>query len=64
VVIDVGTNSTADGGLVGDVAADVPDRAAAVSPVPGGVGLVTTALLLQQVADAAAGAGRLSTRSV
>jgi methylenetetrahydrofolate dehydrogenase (NADP+) / methenyltetrahydrofolate cyclohydrolase len=54
-VIDVGTNATADGGLVGDVDAAVAEVAGALSPVPGGVGPVTTALLLRHVVDAAAG---------
>jgi methylenetetrahydrofolate dehydrogenase (NADP+)/methenyltetrahydrofolate cyclohydrolase len=48
VVIDVGTNPTPDGRLVGDVdAASVTGRAAGLTPVPGGVGPVTTALLLR-----------------
>jgi methylenetetrahydrofolate dehydrogenase (NADP+)/methenyltetrahydrofolate cyclohydrolase len=54
VVIDVGTTVLDDGTLVGDVdyvsAASV---AAAVTPVPGGVGTVTTALLLLHTVDAA-----------
>jgi methylenetetrahydrofolate dehydrogenase (NADP+) / methenyltetrahydrofolate cyclohydrolase len=54
-VIDVGTNATADGGLAGDVDPKVAEVAGALSPVPGGVGPVTTALLLRHVADAAAG---------
>lgn len=54
VVVDVGTNPTEDGGLTGDVDAEsVAGRAAALSPVPGGVGPVTTALLLQHTALAA-----------
>ena len=54
VVIDVGTNPTPDGGLVGDVdAASVTGRAGALTPVPGGVGPVTTALLLRHTVDAA-----------
>lgn len=53
VVVDVGTNPTADGGLVGDVDPSVTDRAAALTPVPGGVGPVTTALLLQHTVKAA-----------
>lgn len=59
VVIDVGTNPTPDGGLTGDVDADsVAAVAAALTPVPGGVGPVTTALLLQHtVAAARAAAG-------
>jgi methylenetetrahydrofolate dehydrogenase (NADP+) / methenyltetrahydrofolate cyclohydrolase len=57
-VIDVGTNATADGGLVGDVDAKVADVAGALSPVPGGVGPVTTALLLRHVTEAADAATR------
>lgn len=56
-VIDVGTNATADGGLAGDVDPAVARVAAALTPVPGGVGPVTTALLLRHVAQAAAGVG-------
>jgi methylenetetrahydrofolate dehydrogenase (NADP+)/methenyltetrahydrofolate cyclohydrolase len=52
-VIDVGTNATPDGGLAGDVDPKVAD-VAALSPVPGGVGPVTTAILLRHVTDAAA----------
>jgi methylenetetrahydrofolate dehydrogenase (NADP+)/methenyltetrahydrofolate cyclohydrolase len=56
VVIDVGTNPTPDGGLVGDVhAASVTGRAAGLTPVPGGVGPVTTALLLRHTVDSARG---------
>jgi methylenetetrahydrofolate dehydrogenase (NADP+) / methenyltetrahydrofolate cyclohydrolase len=54
VVVDVGTNPTEDGGLVGDVdAALVSEKAGALTPVPGGVGPVTTALLLQHTVQAA-----------
>ncbi|MFF3564394.1 bifunctional 5,10-methylenetetrahydrofolate dehydrogenase/5,10-methenyltetrahydrofolate cyclohydrolase [Streptomyces sp. NPDC002574] len=54
VVIDVGTNPTPEGGLVGDVdAASVTPQAGALTPVPGGVGPVTTALLLRHVVQAA-----------
>jgi methylenetetrahydrofolate dehydrogenase (NADP+)/methenyltetrahydrofolate cyclohydrolase len=52
VVIDVGTNAS-DGGLVGDVDAAVASVAEALSPVPGGVGPVTTADLLLATALAA-----------
>lgn len=53
-VIDVGTNPTDSGGLVGDVdAASVAGIAAGLSPVPGGVGPVTTALLLLHTVHAA-----------
>ena len=52
--IRVGTNPTEDGGLVGDVDTDaVFEQAAAITPVPGGVGPVTTALLLRHVVEAA-----------
>jgi methylenetetrahydrofolate dehydrogenase (NADP+) / methenyltetrahydrofolate cyclohydrolase len=57
VVIDVGTNPTADGGLVGDVDPAVAEKAAGLTPVPGGVGPVTTALLLQHTVRAAASDG-------
>jgi methylenetetrahydrofolate dehydrogenase (NADP+)/methenyltetrahydrofolate cyclohydrolase len=54
VVIDVGTNPTEDGKLVGDVdTGAVEPVAAAVTPVPGGVGPVTTALLLANTVAAA-----------
>ncbi|MFD3453426.1 bifunctional 5,10-methylenetetrahydrofolate dehydrogenase/5,10-methenyltetrahydrofolate cyclohydrolase [Streptomyces sp. NPDC058691] len=54
VVVDVGTNPTPEGGLVGDVdAASVTPHAGALTPVPGGVGPVTTALLLRHVVQAA-----------
>ena len=52
-VIDVGTNATPDGGLAGDVDPKVAEVAGALSPVPGGVGPVTTAVLLRHVAAAA-----------
>jgi len=57
VVVDVGTNATADGGLAGDVDPAVAQVAGALSPVPGGVGPVTTAMLLRQVTEAAEAAG-------
>ncbi|PRX98904.1 bifunctional 5,10-methylenetetrahydrofolate dehydrogenase/5,10-methenyltetrahydrofolate cyclohydrolase [Allonocardiopsis opalescens] len=53
VVVDVGTNPTPDGGLVGDVAPEAAERAGALTPVPGGVGPVTTALLLRHTVIAA-----------
>jgi len=55
-VIDVGTNAT-DDGLAGDVDPAVAEVAAALSPVPGGVGPVTTALLLRHVVEAAVAVG-------
>jgi methylenetetrahydrofolate dehydrogenase (NADP+)/methenyltetrahydrofolate cyclohydrolase len=55
-VIDVGTNPTPDGGLVGDVdAGSVTGFAAGLTPVPGGVGPVTTALLLRHTVASARG---------
>jgi len=54
VVVDVGTNATEDGGLAGDVDPAAAEVAGALSPVPGGVGPVTTALLLRHVVSAAA----------
>jgi methylenetetrahydrofolate dehydrogenase (NADP+)/methenyltetrahydrofolate cyclohydrolase len=54
-VIDVGTNTTDDGKPAGDVDPKVAEVAGALSPVPGGVGPVTTAVLLRHVAEAAAG---------
>jgi methylenetetrahydrofolate dehydrogenase (NADP+)/methenyltetrahydrofolate cyclohydrolase len=56
-VIDVGTNVTAAGQLAGDVDPAVAGVAAALSPVPGGVGPVTTALLLRHVVEAAVAVG-------
>jgi methylenetetrahydrofolate dehydrogenase (NADP+)/methenyltetrahydrofolate cyclohydrolase len=54
VVVDVGTTPDEDGKLVGDVDADaVAGRAGALTPVPGGVGPVTTALLLHNTVAAA-----------
>jgi methylenetetrahydrofolate dehydrogenase (NADP+) / methenyltetrahydrofolate cyclohydrolase len=53
-VIDVGTNTDAAGNLVGDVdAASVADVAGGLTPVPGGVGPVTTALILKHAVLAA-----------
>jgi len=54
VVVDVGTTRDSNGALVGDVDADKVDPVAgALSPVPGGVGPVTTALLLRNTVAAA-----------
>ncbi|MGH2805378.1 MAG: bifunctional 5,10-methylenetetrahydrofolate dehydrogenase/5,10-methenyltetrahydrofolate cyclohydrolase, partial [Thermoleophilaceae bacterium] len=53
VVIDVGTNRTEDG-LVGDVDFDsAGERARAITPVPGGVGPMTRAMLLVNTLRAA-----------
>jgi methylenetetrahydrofolate dehydrogenase (NADP+) / methenyltetrahydrofolate cyclohydrolase len=53
IVIDVGTNVAADGSLVGDVDPAVGTMAAGLSPVPGGIGPVTTAVLLEHTVTAA-----------
>ena len=53
IVIDVGTTPTEDGGLAGDVAPEVVDLVSGLTPVPGGVGPVTTALLLEHTVRAA-----------
>jgi methylenetetrahydrofolate dehydrogenase (NADP+)/methenyltetrahydrofolate cyclohydrolase len=55
VVVDVGIN-VVDGGIVGDVDLESAARvASAITPVPGGVGPVTNALLLSHVMRAARG---------
>jgi len=54
VVIDVGMNRLADGKLVGDVEyAEAAKRAAAITPVPGGVGPMTRAMLLVNTVELA-----------
>jgi len=51
-VIDVGMNVDEEGRLCGDVDYEkVAETAAAVTPVPGGVGSITTAILLRHVVD-------------
>ena len=60
-VIDVGTNRT-DEGLVGDVDFDsAAERARAITPVPGGVGPMTIAMLLENTLRAARRAGARAT---
>ena len=54
IVIDVGINRAADGKLCGDADfASVREVAAAISPVPGGVGPMTIAMLLVNTTEAA-----------
>jgi methylenetetrahydrofolate dehydrogenase (NADP+)/methenyltetrahydrofolate cyclohydrolase len=54
VVIDVGTNKGPDGKLIGDVDfGPVSEIASAITPVPGGVGPMTVAMLMDNVARAA-----------
>ena len=63
-VFDVGINRTAEGKLVGDVEyAKAAERAGWITPVPGGLGPMTIAMLLSNAVDAAfrrAEAGRAS----
>ncbi|HWS82555.1 MAG TPA: bifunctional methylenetetrahydrofolate dehydrogenase/methenyltetrahydrofolate cyclohydrolase FolD [Rubrobacter sp.] len=54
VVVDVGIHRKEEGGLVGDVRFDeVEPKAAWISPVPGGVGPMTRAMLLHNTVTAA-----------
>ncbi len=54
IVLDVGINVTQDGKLCGDVnAADADGLVKAITPVPGGVGTVTTSVLVRNVVNAA-----------
>ena len=54
VVIDVGINRLINGKLVGDVDFEnVKERAKAITPVPGGVGPMTIATLMEQTVDLA-----------
>jgi len=54
VVIDVGMNRNADGKLCGDVDFEaVKDKAYAITPVPGGVGPMTIAMLMKNTVKAA-----------
>jgi methylenetetrahydrofolate dehydrogenase (NADP+) / methenyltetrahydrofolate cyclohydrolase len=52
VVVDVGLTRT-DEGLVGDVAPEVAERARLLTPMPGGVGPMTIAMLLKSTIRAA-----------
>ncbi len=55
IVIDVGMNRLANGRLAGDVAYDsAKQRAGWITPVPGGVGPMTRAMLLHNTLEAAA----------
>lgn len=54
VIIDVGINVDADGNMCGDVDYEkVEPLCAAITPVPGGVGSVTTAVLCKHLIEAA-----------
>ena len=59
VVIDVGINRLDSGKLVGDVAfSEVSEKASYITPVPGGVGPMTIAMLLMNTLNAAYRFGR------
>jgi methylenetetrahydrofolate dehydrogenase (NADP+)/methenyltetrahydrofolate cyclohydrolase len=59
VVVDVGVNRLPDGRLVGDVAfSEVEPKASHITPVPGGVGPMTIAMLLSNTLSAARQTGR------
>lgn len=51
VVIDVGINRNSNGKLVGDVVDNVKEVASYITPVPGGVGPMTVATLMEQVVE-------------
>jgi methylenetetrahydrofolate dehydrogenase (NADP+)/methenyltetrahydrofolate cyclohydrolase len=54
IVVDVGINRLDDGRLVGDVEFDVAaERASWITPVPGGVGRMTVATLIENTLEAA-----------
>ena len=53
VVIDVGINRKEEGGVCGDVDPTVAEIAGAMTPVPGGIGPMTIAMLLRNTLDAA-----------
>ena len=52
-VVDIGINVTAAGKVIGDLAPDAAQVAGLVTPVPGGVGPVTVAMLLRNTVTAA-----------
>jgi methylenetetrahydrofolate dehydrogenase (NADP+)/methenyltetrahydrofolate cyclohydrolase len=51
IIIDVGMNRKADGKLAGDVTDDAKTIASAYTPVPGGVGPLTIAMLMANTVD-------------
>jgi methylenetetrahydrofolate dehydrogenase (NADP+)/methenyltetrahydrofolate cyclohydrolase len=54
VVVDVGINRMPDGKLCGDVQFDVArERASWITPVPGGVGPMTVAILMKNTLESA-----------
>lgn len=62
LVFDVGINRLSDGSLAGDVEfAPAAERAAWITPVPGGVGPMTVAMLMQNTLQAAEARDRATT---
>ena len=56
VVVDVGINRNQEGKVVGDVDfGPVEEKAGAITPVPGGIGPMTIAMLMKNVVQAAQG---------
>ncbi|MGB9791600.1 MAG: bifunctional 5,10-methylenetetrahydrofolate dehydrogenase/5,10-methenyltetrahydrofolate cyclohydrolase [Thermacetogeniaceae bacterium] len=54
IVVDIGINPTKDGKIVGDVEFEVAkERASWITPVPGGAGTATTAILMKNTVEAA-----------
>ena len=53
IVLDVGINVNEAGKLCGDVSPEAAENCAAYTPVPGGVGSVTTTVLMKHVVEAA-----------
>lgn len=54
IVVDIGINATKDGKIVGDVETEVAaERASWITPVPGGAGTATTAILMKNTVEAA-----------
>jgi len=54
IVVDVGINRNSEGQVVGDVAYQkVSPLCAAISPVPGGIGPMTIAMLMRNTIEAA-----------
>ncbi len=54
IVVDIGINPTKDGKIVGDVEFEVAkEKASWITPVPGGAGTATTAILMKNTVEAA-----------
>lgn len=49
ILVDVGINRTSDGKLIGDIDPECYAKCAAFTPVPGGIGLMTRAILIENV---------------